>query len=250
MKRILFIIALLPILFSSCVKDPYADFNASTTVAEVGEIVYFTNRSLDAHDYEWNFDDGNISFNFNANHAWVDPGNYQVSLTAFGKDGRMDIALMDIDVIQYYCDLEITVEEYYEPYYLVPDISVRLYPTITDWENETNMIVEGFTGDNGKVLFLDVPIPYPHRRVYVDVWGPNHDNYQLAAEDAGFIETDVLEANVRNYFTALVDYYPDGKKSATTRKVLKAERKKEVEGKDARHPQDRENIEKGIQRTR
>ena len=247
MKRFLIILAILPLLFASCVKDPYADFNATKTTAEVGETVYFTNRSLDALDYEWNFDDGNISFNFNANHAWMDPGLYTVSLSSFGKKGRVDIALMDINVIQYYCDLEITVEEYYEPFYLVSDISVRLYPTINDWINETNMIVEGFTGTNGKVLFLDVPVPFPHKRLYVDVYGPNHDNYQLAEEDAGFIETDILTPDVRNYFTALVDYYPDGKKAGMTTKALKVERKKAVENKIKRNPADRKNVDKGIQ---
>ncbi|MCF8380564.1 MAG: PKD domain-containing protein [Bacteroidales bacterium] len=250
MKRLFYILAILPLILTSCTKDPYSDFVASTLVAEVGEPVYFTNRSQDANSYEWDFDDGYYSTTFNASHSWGTAGNYQVALSAFGKDGRIDISLTDISV-RYLTNtnLEITVEEYEEPYYLVADISVRLYPSIADWEDETNMLAEGFTDANGVVLFPNVPIPYA-RRLYVDVWGPYHENYQLAAEDAGWIETDVLAPNVWNYFTAVVDYYPDGKKAAISRKDLKEIEKQEAIGKDARIPSERENIDKGHQTVR
>ncbi len=249
MKRLILLTAIVPLLLTSCSRDPYADFTVSKDIAMVGEIVNFTNRSVDAIDYEWDFDDGNFSVNTHASHAWTSPGIYDVSLSAFGKNGDIDIAFWPVEIIQDYCDLEVYVEEYEEPYYYVTDISVRLYPTITDWENETNMIVEGFTGSNGKVLFLDVPIPY-NKRVYVDVWGPNHDNYLLAEEDAGWIETDILVKNVRNYFTAVVDYYPDGKKSGVSRKDMKIQRKKEAEGKTKRLSIERENISRGAPQAR
>jgi hypothetical protein len=225
MKRLLIILAILPLLFTSCIREPYADFIANKRVVEVGETVYFTNRSIDARQYEWDFDDGYFSGNFNTSHAWEYPGYYTVTLTATGNDGRYDLAVMGIEVLPAAeCDLEITVEEYYEPFYLVDNARVRLYPTIQDWENETNRIVEGYTNSSGKVRFIDVPIPL-NGRVYVDVFGSNHDNYELAAEDAGFIETGLLVENALNYFTALVDYYPEGKKSAMTSKELKVYRK-------------------------
>jgi hypothetical protein len=58
MKRLLIILAILPLLFTSCIREPYADFIANKRVVEVGETVYFTNRSIDARQYEWDFDDG------------------------------------------------------------------------------------------------------------------------------------------------------------------------------------------------
>lgn len=225
MKRLSILLAIVPILFTSCVREPYADFIANKKVVEVGEVVYFTNRSMDAHQYDWDFDDNYYSTSFNASHSWEYPGFYTVTLTSYGNDGRYDIAAMTIEVLEpEVCDLEITVEEYYEPYYLVEDARVRLYPTIQDWEDETNMIVQGYTNSSGKVRFLDIPIPL-NKRVYVDVYGTLHDNYQLAAENAGFIETDILIANAQNYFTALVDYYGDDKKSAMDTKELKVYRK-------------------------
>lgn len=224
MKRILIILAIVPVLFTSCTREPYADFIASKRVVKVGETVYFTNRSLDSHQYDWDFDDGYYSGNFNTSHAWEYEGFYTVTLKSYGKDGRYDLAAMTIEVLSPTCDLEITVEEFFEPFYLVDNARVRLYPTIQDWEDETNMIVQGYTNSSGKVRFIDVPIPL-NGRVYVDVYGANHDNYQLAAEDAGFIETEILVENALNTFTALVDYYPEGKKSAMDTKELKVYRK-------------------------
>lgn len=250
MKRLLIILAIIPLLFSSCHKDPYADYVSSTIVAEVGEPVYFTNRSHDANSYEWDFGDGYFATTFNANHSWDAPGTYRVSLSAFGDDGRIDIAISNITV-KYLTNtnLEITVEEYEDPYYLVSDIRVRLYPSIFDWEEETNMVAQGYTNVNGVVSFPNVPIPY-NRRLYVDVYGPYHDNYQLAAEDAVWIETEILVPNVWNYFTAVVDYFPEGKKAAINGIELKEMRKSAVAGKVLRKADERENLDKGNQTVR
>ena len=250
MKRLIILTAAIALLTTACVKQPYADFTSTATVAEVGEPVYFTNRSMDAYNYQWDFDDGYYTSNFNASHSWRTPGLYRVSLSAYGKNDRLDIAVSDIEVkYLYYADLEITVEEYEAPYYLVKDISVRLYPSVLDWEEETNLIIEGYTNQDGYVTFLDVPLPY-NRRLYVDVWGPYHDNYQLAAEDAGWIETDVLVPNALNAWTAVVDYYPEGKKAAVDRAELKKFYKLEAEGSNRRKAIEREGLDKGVQEVR
>jgi PKD repeat protein len=218
MKRLLLLLAIIPFFFASCVKDPYADFIASKSLVETGEVVYFTNRSYDSKSYEWDFGDGYSSRNFNTSHFYENPGRYTVRLTAFGKDGRVDVALIDIDVYVLKGSLEITVLEYYDKYPLY-DASVRLYPTVTDWENETNMIAEGFTNTQGRVIFTNLDANY---RYYADIWEENHDNYKLAAEDVEFIESPVILPDRMNYWTAFVDYYTPGKKSSfADRKSLK-----------------------------
>ena len=232
MKRIVIFSAIIPFLLFSCTKDPYADFTVSKTLAEVGEVIYFTNRSFDANSFEWNFDDGNYSTNFNVSHFFEDPGQYTVSLTAFGKGSRFDRALIEIDVIDAVGSLEVTVLEYIDRY-PVYDASVRLYPTVPDWEDETNMIVEGFTNTQGRVIFTNLTA---NRRYYVDVWEANHDNYELAADDVGFIETEVVLPNRMNYFTALVDYYETGKKSQSDRKSLKKSAKERANTESPRKP--------------
>lgn len=217
MKRFILILAVIPLIFSSCSRDPFADFSATRVTADVGEIIYFTNLSVDARNYEWDFGDGSYSTSFNVSHIWDLPGNYTVTLRAFGKNGKLDVATMGITILNPVADLEITVLEYYDEY-VVPGASVRLYPSVTDWENETNMVVEGFTNNNGVVTFLDLPA---NRRYYVDVWEEFHDNYTLAEEDVKWIETQILAPNTFNTFVAYVDYYAEGKKAAISTKELK-----------------------------
>ncbi len=224
MKKILLLLTTLPLLLLSCTKEPIADFTVSTKVTGIGETVFFTNRSMDAESFVWDFGDGVSSNAFNASHYYDYDGVYSVSLTAIRK-GHRDIALLNITVID--ASIEITVEEYYEPFYLVPDISVILYPSLNDWENFTNPVEERFTNSNGIVRFDHLG----NQRYYVDVWGPYHKNWDLATEDVGWIETPVLIPGTLTYFTAVVDYYPDGagdypsgKKSSLNRFGIKAER--------------------------
>lgn len=234
MKKILLPFVAISLLLVSCSKDPVADFTVSLSEPGIGETVYFTNRSMDANSYEWDFGDGFVSNSFNASHYYDMDGNYTVSLKAMYKD-RFDISYYTIRVVD--ASIIITVEEYYEPFYLVGNISVILYQTIADWEkgDVDYMVEEKFTNDAGVVRF-DHLAP---KRYYVDVWGPNHNNYALAEEDAGFIETPVLVPGTITYWTALVDYYEDGKKSTLSRFETKAKRKIEAEGKAARSVVDR-----------
>ncbi len=247
MKKLLYFILLVPLVLTSCTRDPFANFVADRKIVEVGEEVYFTNRSHDAVDYEWDFGDGYYSYNFNAQHSWAETGIYTVTLTAFGKEGTLDRASITIEVTEPPADLLVIVEEYYEPYYLVEDISVRIYETLRDWdEGGDNYLVEGYTNNKGEVLFLDLP---PYERYYIDVWGPNHDNYQLRDEDVGWIETQILEPGL-NEFVAVVDYYPEGKKSATVRKGRNIDRSVLQDKEGARKKADRVKPEGIEQETR
>jgi PKD repeat protein len=218
MKRLFILIFIVPLIFTACKREPVADFIASATQVGVGENIIFTNRSLDAKDFEWDFGDGYISYNYNVTHFYEEPGNYQVKLKAFGKDG-VSIATLNITVLQTY--LEITVEEYYEPFYLVSDVRVRLYPTVQDWENQTNLVVQGFTNNQGVITFSGL---FP-KRYYVDVYGDYHDNYELAADDVAWIETHVLIPGELNLFTAVVDYYPPGARKSDNSLNLKQSKK-------------------------
>lgn len=232
MKRSIIFLSGLLLLLTSCHREPLADFIASKTDVGIGEVVTFTNRSLDADDFEWNFGDGYISNNYNVTHHFEEPGVYEVSLKAFGRDG-VSIATIPITVRQTY--LEITVEEYYEPYYLVTDIRVRLYPTVKDWEDETNLVVEGYTDADGVVTFSGL---FP-QRYYVDVNGPNHDNYTLAAEDVAWIETQMLIPGVVNLFTAVVDYYEPGARNTDSSLHSKQNKKASIRVSEPRKASER-----------
>jgi len=199
MKKYILIIAIIPLLFSGCEKEPYADFYTSASVVEIDEIVNFTNLSQNAEYYEWDFGDGTISTRRDPSHHYSYEGIYTVSLTAFRNDRLYDRAYTTIEVLMPTM-LEITVLEYYDEY-PVSDASVILYPSLYDWQNETNDLVEGITDNNGVVTFTGLsPVSY-----WIDVWHTNYNNYKLAEEDEYWIKTLPLTANMLNTFIAYVD---------------------------------------------
>ena len=201
MKRILISTAAAAlIMLSSCELQPEAYFFSDKIRAEIGEEVVFFNGSTNATGYEWDFGDGTWSDAYEPIHSFNASGVFTVVLSAYSRNGLVDRSYLDIEVLSPTM-LEVEVLEYYDQY-PVSGASVILYPTETDWDNETNAIVEGFTNASGKVVFTNLQ----PRTYYVDVWHSTHNNYTLRNEDVWFIKTDQLEKNQLNTFTAWVDY--------------------------------------------
>ena len=174
MKKLLYILILIPILITSCDVYPEAFFFTDKVVAEIDEDIFFTNESYNARDHEWDFGDGYLSNDINVVHRYAEPGEYQVTLTVWSKSGHTDVSYQTVQVIAP-AVLQIEVREYWDEY-LVVGASVILYPTLKDWDSETNMIVEEFTNQNGIALFsTDIWT----KRYYVDVWETEHNNYTL-----------------------------------------------------------------------
>ncbi len=205
MKRIFFLITVLPLILFSCESTPEAGFYVDELEPEVGQKVFFTNDSQNAASYEWDFGDGTISYEANPVHVFNSTGTFEVVLTAISSTGLEDLSSITINVLVPTL-LEIEVVEYFDEY-IVPGASVILYPTSIDWDEQTNMIGEGFTDKYGIVVFANLE-PYVH---YVDVYEEDHDNYALRDEDIGFIRTPEVIPNKINRFTAWVDYVDHGK---------------------------------------
>ncbi len=222
MKKLILFLFTVPLILSSCYRDPYADFFASRNVVDVGEAVYFTNNSVDADHFEWDFGDGTRAYTYNTSHIYTYDGVYTVTLFAFNGRRMVDKAVTTITVL-FPTSLEVTVLEYWDEYEVV-DASVILYNTYADWLDEFNPLVEGFTNQYGWTTFSNLE----PQRYYVDVWETHHNNYVLAGEDVGWIETHVLVPNEMNYFIAYVDYFADVKKSEPGRdkslKIMKLEK--------------------------
>jgi PKD repeat protein len=184
-----------------------------TDLVFVGEEVEFYNTSVDAADYLWQFGDGITSEFPTPVYSYDDPGTYTVTLTAYGSGNEVNSYSKIIEVVEgINSALRITVLEYYDEY-AVEDASVILYESLSDWENEINPTEEVFTTPLGKCVFEGLN----YQRYYVDVWEADHDNYNLAAEDVTFIETQPLEPGYIHDFIAYVDYYEPGKKAVLTR---------------------------------
>lgn len=205
MKRILFLSMVFTAILFSCESNPEASFSTDTVEPVVGQAVYFYNSSHDAERFEWDFGDGYISNEANPVHIYNSTGTFETTLTAISKNGLESKASITLKVMVP-TFLEIEVREYYDEY-VVPDASVILYPTIADWDAQTNSVIEGFTDANGIVVFSNLdPFVY-----YVDVWEANHDNYILRDEDVGFIRTPEVLPHQINWFIAWVDYVDHGK---------------------------------------
>jgi PKD repeat protein len=222
MKKIIFLTLIFPFILYSCEMTPRAYFSATPGDPLVGEEVWFTNESENAESFEWDFGDGYISNDINPTHIYAASGSFQVSLKVWSRNGVSDEATLTIDVLIPTL-LEIEVREYYEEY-SVEGASVILYPTLNDWENETNSVIEGFTDAGGTVVFSDLEkFVY-----YVDVWEETHDNYALKEEDVGFIRTPEIMPNKINRFIAYVDYVDHSKGEARRDRIMvikKIERK-------------------------
>ena len=89
--------------FTSCTETmPTASFNASTTNANVGDNISFTNNSMDADHYVWDFGDGSTpSTELNPCHAYSSKGVYYVKLTAYSpKEKKFNVYGMSINVTE------------------------------------------------------------------------------------------------------------------------------------------------------
>jgi PKD repeat protein len=212
MKRILIsAVAAAAIMLSSCDVQPDAYFFSDKIKAEIGEEIFFFNGSHNATEFEWDFGDGTWSDAFEPVHSYSASGIFTVILSAYSKSGNVDRSYLDIEIVSPTM-LEVEVLEWYDEY-PVANASVRLYPTLNDWDNEENLVVEGFTNSSGKVIFTNLQ----PRSYYVDVWHVNHNNFAFRDEENGiqYIMTDKLLRNELNQFIAWVDY--TGTKSASTR---------------------------------
>jgi len=199
MKRIIYLFLVLPLILFSCEKTPVASFSADTNEPEVGQTVFFNNNSHNGEKFEWDFGDGYMSNDRNPSHTFTATGSFEVRLTATSKSNLSDMAVLTINVMVPTL-LELEVREYYSQD-VIPDASVILFSSVTDWDAQTNKVTEGFTDADGIAVFSNLDsFVY-----YVDVWEATHDNYTLRNEDVGFIRTPEILPHKINRFIAWVD---------------------------------------------
>ncbi len=201
MRKVYYILFIIPIILSSCEIYPDAFFTVDKVQSYIGEEIYFTNDSYNSVDYEWDFGDGYFSDAVHPIHSYSASGTYEVTLTAFSKTGASDKAYQTITVI-IPTILQIEVLEWVDEY-PVEGANVRLYPSLADWDAEDQLVAEGNTNSNGKVVFYNLG-PYVY---YVDVWEEQHNNWDLRGYmDDIYIRIDQLVPNEINTFIAWVDY--------------------------------------------
>jgi PKD repeat protein len=214
--NVLIAISFITVLLTACHDEYYAPpkscFSTEYTEYEIGEDVYFRNCSTMAQKFVWDFGDGFISEAFEPTYVFTKPGLYNVKLRAIGVHGE-NVSFITLKIVSSPTILSIRVmfKGTTNP---VTDCNVRLYPTQTDFDKETNMVGEGYTNKSGDVEFTNL------QSVIYFV-----DAYKKAANGTGHysnwnlgIRTKTLEAKKVNYYDIFVEY--SANKSKTKRYIV------------------------------
>jgi len=82
MKKLVFPTLFAALALSSCAVKPVASFTVPTQKLVAPVEVIFTNTSIKADTYAWNFGDGATSTEANPKHRYLHSGNYTVTLQA------------------------------------------------------------------------------------------------------------------------------------------------------------------------
>ncbi len=74
------------VILSSCSKAPVASFEVDQNEVKAPATITFTNTSTNADEFLWTFGDGESSTEANPSHEYVQGGDYDVTLKAYGED--------------------------------------------------------------------------------------------------------------------------------------------------------------------
>jgi PKD repeat protein len=210
-NTLLLIIITLALTGCEMFMAPEANFEVSKTTVIPYEEIQFKNYSKHASEYDWDFGDGYHSSEAEPIYYYTEPGTYEVKLSAY-KNDQVSEAYLTIQVLA--ADLNIEVREY-KTNYIVPGAKVILYPTLNDWDNQEHKVATATTDTKGIVEFYNLADGF----YYMDISNSNHDNYQLAASDIGFIKTPYIGGST-TYITAYVDYVSTPSSAAVKRTMI------------------------------
>ena len=150
------LILLFSLLMLQCEEDtrPKVAFTLSSSNVAVGEQVQFNNNTEGADSYHWYFGDGEESTQENPTHSYNTAGIYLVSLIAKkGNANGAGYATIFVGQISSTLgNLKLTYREEGTEN-LIPNCQVTLFLNQSDLENNINAVAEGFTDENGEILF-------------------------------------------------------------------------------------------------
>lgn len=204
LSRFLSVVTLIAVAFACSEDDPLPipTLDFSNAIAEVGVAVMFDNKTTNADRYEWRFGDGQSSTEVSPKITFNSPGNVEVVLKAFTKDGQVDSLVRNITIRQR----------------VLVGYSVNIYPT----KNEGAEWDATETGDD---VYPDLLI-----QLLVDTGNPTQaqldnalfdgifnnttaSNFSRGEGDTGFTE-DIVLTN-EDWGFALFDF-DDGDPNVTT----------------------------------
>ena len=118
----------------------------------------FTNESSNSNAYNWDFGDGEFSTLENPVHIFQQAGIYGVRLYASNSAGEESI-LQSVTIYEP-TSLGFLVFESPEEN-LLQGAAVWVYDNESDWENRNEPLMEGFTDNEGMIIFYNMePVVY------------------------------------------------------------------------------------------
>ncbi|MGF1637612.1 MAG: PKD domain-containing protein [Cyclobacteriaceae bacterium] len=137
-KNLLLLLLSVLVLFSSCSDDDplpasIADFEVANRVVEAWHPVKFSNLSINAATYEWDFGDGGTSDDPSPSHTFNAPGIYDVSLTAITEDGQTSTTIHEVKVGQrFFIGIDVLSFPDLNPEGANPDVVFMFLPTVDE----------------------------------------------------------------------------------------------------------------------
>jgi PKD repeat protein len=193
----------LAILFlTQCKRLPVADFSVAPTInPEAGDSIFFTNLSIDAITYEWDFGDGYTSNEENPYNTYIEASTYDVMLTAFNEDGEHSITKQ----VQIFEPTVLGLYVYYDDEVTVmTGADVFVYDNEYDYENFNDAQYYDDTDADGLALFLNLEAQI----YYIDVFKADEGGIWYAGGP-----TAALTQNEINSYWIACQFFADGKKS-------------------------------------
>lgn len=202
------ILVLSILLIQSCTKTPTPAFiYQPATNPEAGDSIMFTNASLDATSYRWDFGDTYTSTETNPSNVYGAAGTYTVSLIASNdKKSEMISEVITINeptVLAVWAVEDDGDEDYEDDTIALANCNVWIYDSYDNWEN-WNPQFQSITDTDGFALFLNLE----DQIYYIDLIKEVNGGDWFTA-----FELDKLDLNVANQYLLGVTFEASTSKS-------------------------------------
>jgi hypothetical protein len=196
--KVLALISLILSITLSCKKLPEPSFSYSPMDnPEAGELIRFNNESVNANSFNWDFGDGGNSSAEHPEYTFLNPGSYEVKLTARNEDGEDSYAqtvTINHPTILGFQVFDSTGAN------LLASADVWIYDNEEDLVNLRDPLYSGVTDQNGEIRFYNLePIVYYFLAV----------KYAPGGAWLFALNTPALEQNEENYFYFNCLWFPD-----------------------------------------
>ena len=147
-------------------KGPLAAYSYTPVIPETNKPSVFTNLSVDAIRYHWDFGDDKSSTEVNPTHQYARTGTYKVCLTAYSEDECRDVVCKDV-MADVYATVDVPSaftpngdginDKLYVRGSAVADVRLRIYNRWGQMIFETTSMEEGWDGTfKGEMQDMDV----------------------------------------------------------------------------------------------